>query len=367
MMNYATYIIDIVALCYLSGLLHSGTMLNISRKKPFLYGIALTIIIIIAEAGTILAGNDFFGVRGPNILCNVVGFALTSLIPILLSTIFDVETLKANKWLLLPTLVNILAAVLSPLFKFIFYVDAGNAYFRGSYFFIFVAVYIFNTLFLVASTLHIARKHHYPIMRKMVALTLFTVAGTTIQLINPSLHLSWHCVTLSLFLYFILMSDFDGSFDPLTGLYNRATFDKAAKQLIGQNAFSIIVLDINDFKSVNDSYGHEYGDTVLKTVAAIIRETFDKHFTCYRIGGDEFAVIGFVTDRDSIERQLGSMINTFAQKRASDNRLPTVAFGYSVCPGGKEQEFQTYFNRADEQMYHYKKRHKALAAVTLES
>ncbi|NLZ52352.1 MAG: diguanylate cyclase, partial [Thermoanaerobacteraceae bacterium] len=154
--------------------------------------------------------------------------------------------------MLVPTFINIVATVLSPVFGFIFYVDANNQYIRGDHFFIFITVYIINFLFLVISTLEVGKRYNYPIMGKMLGLSLFTIVGTSIQVVNPLAYSSWHCITLSLLLYFLLLSEFDSSFDTLTGLYNRAAFDKATKQMIEEKPFSVIIIDINDFKSIND-------------------------------------------------------------------------------------------------------------------
>ncbi|NLO90358.1 MAG: hypothetical protein GX088_08595 [Clostridia bacterium] len=88
-MNIATYAIDIAALVYLTGLLHYSNALNIYRKKPFLIGIFLTIIVIVSEAGTVLADNGILTLRSTNILCNVLGFSLTPLIPIAITLIFE--------------------------------------------------------------------------------------------------------------------------------------------------------------------------------------------------------------------------------------------------------------------------------------
>lgn len=357
-MYIATYAIDIAALFCLIGLLYTSTALNSYRKKPFLIGIILTVIIILSEAGTVFTDNGSISLRGINILCSILGFALTPIIPIAITLIFDRRILRTHKLLLVPTLINIVATILSPLFRFIFYVDANNQYIRGDYFFIFITVYIINFLFLVISTLDVGKKYNYPIMRKMVVLSLFTIIGTSIQLVDPLAYSSWHCVTLSLFLYFLLMSEFDSSFDTLTGLYNRATFDKVAKQ-IGPKAFSVIILDINDFKSVNDTYGHDYGDTVIKSVAAIIRESFNKRYTCYRFGGDEFSIIGNETDQEKIEFQLRNMTNTLAEMRVKGNLLPTVSYGYSIFRGGEKLDFNKNLKEADDQMYHFKKVHKA--------
>ena len=359
----ATSFIDIIALFFLCILLHRCNMLNNYRKKPFLFGILLTVIIILSEVGTILAGNGNAGLRYINILCNVVGFALTPIIPFALIAISNITILQAHKLLLLPTLINIVAAVLSPVLKLIFYVDTNNHYERGDSFFIFVAVYIINLIFLVISTLRTGKIHHYPIKGKMIALSLFTIAGTSIQLVFPTVYASWHCITLALFVYYLLLSEFDSSFDTLTGLYNRAAFEAMAKQMTGRKAFSVIVLDINDFKSINDTYGHDYGDIVLKAIATILRKSFDNNYTCYRVGGDEFYIISKETIQERIEDQLKGMTNFLTEERKSNSYLPTIAYGYSIFQGGN-LNLQNILKEADEQMYCFKKLQKAEASQT---
>ena len=353
----STYFIDIIALLYLFSLLRNSNM-EINYKKPFLYSIVLTIIIILSEAGTILTNNGASGLRGVNILCNILGFSLTPVIPLALISISDISLLREHKWLMLPTGINMVAAALSNLLKWIFYVDSGNHYYRGKYFTIFVGVYIINLLLLFISTLRMGKKYCYPIQRKMIMLSLFTAAGTSIQLIDSSVHSSWHCITISIFLYYILFSEFESSFDAMTGLYNRAAFEKKVRQIANCKAFSVIVLDINDFKSINDTYGHDYGDYSIKTVAGIIRESMGSHYSCYRAGGDEFYVIGSETDSEKIQYQLKKITNALKGKRELDGRLPTIAYGYSIFPGGRTPNFQKILNEADSQMYYYKKLNK---------
>jgi len=361
-MYISAYIIDIAALLYLAGAVYSSTALNLFRKKPFLIGIIFTVIIIVSEAGTVFAGNGNLNLRSINILCNILGFALAPVIPLAIAFIFDRRFFRRYRFLLIPTFVNIVLTVLSPLFKLIFYVDASNDYFRGDCFFIFIIVYIINFLLLVISTLKIGRERNYPMMWKLAALSLFTICGTSIQLVKPSAYSSWHCVTLSLILYFLLMSEFDSSFDALTGFYSRAAFEKATKQIKETKAFSIIILDINNFKNVNDTYGHDYGDAVLKTVAAVIRKSFNKHYTCYRFGGDEFSILSDETDQEKIEQHLRAMTNNLGEMREKGEPLPTVSYGYSIFHGGEKLDFQKTFKEADEQMYCFKKIQKADAA-----
>lgn len=352
--NFTTYLIDIVALVFLCFFIHTNNILDKNRKGPFYLSTALTILIILAEVGTIIADGNA-DLRYLNVFCNVTGFALTPAISIFLIAIFDISILQKNKLLILPSLINMLAALLSPWLGFIFYIDVNNHYTRGNWFFVFVAAYIINLVILLICTIRMGDKHNYPIKAKITALTLFLVAGTSIQIIVPSVYASWHSVTLSLLLYYLLLTEFDGSFDALTKLYNRAAFDKMARKLDGRKPFSVIIMDINNFKEMNDTYGHDFGDDVIRKVASVIRKSFNSHCICYRIGGDEFYIINNETDPVKLELQLKSMTNNLEKERRMDNRLPTVAYGYSIFKGGKTFDLQEMLKESDDQMYYFKK------------
>jgi diguanylate cyclase (GGDEF)-like protein len=284
------------------------------------------------------------------------------MIPIVITLIFDKRILTTHRLWLVPSLVNLAASLLSPLFGFIFYIDSNNQYMRGEYFLVFIIVYIINFLFLVISTLNMGEKYNYPIMWKMVALSIFTIIGTSIQLVYPLAYSSWHCVTLALFLYLLVMSEFDSSFDSLTGLYNRASFDKIMLNIVKPKTLSVIILDIDDFKSVNDAFGHDYGDKVIKTVASVIRGSFDKHYKCYRYGGDEFSIISHEIDQEKIDLQLRTMTELLAKIRENGSVIPTVSYGYSIFRGGDTLDFHKIIEEADAEMYHFKKIHRAAAA-----
>jgi len=351
----AAYLTDIAALLFLCVLINNNNMLNENRKKPFMFCIILTAVIIIAEAGTVLAADTAYNLRFINILCNVLGFALSPLIPVVLISIFDMKLLKAHKLFAIPSIINIIATVLSPRLGLIFYVDINNFYTRGYAFSIFVAAYILNIAFLLLSTLAASHNYHYSVKSKFIALSLFAVIGTSVQLFSPAFYSTWHCVTLSLLLYYLLMAEFDGSFDTLTGLHNRAAYEKMIKKLPGNKAFSVIVMDINDFKIINDNYGHEFGDSVLKTIAQIITKAFDKHCSCYRVGGDEFYIICKETDPETLEQRLKNMTDNLAKARVAESRIPAVSYGYSIYLGDEPLDFQKILNKADRQMYHYKR------------
>lgn len=120
----------------------------------------------------------------------------------------------------------------------------------------------------------------------------------------------------------------------------------------------MIVLDINDFKTINDTYGHEYGDVVIKAVAEIIREAFSQCGTCYRVGGDEFYIICNTTNPNKLEDLLKKMTGAIISRREIDSRLPMVSYGFSVFRGGETPDLRQKLEEADHQMYSFKKRYK---------
>ena len=90
--------------------------------------------------------------------------------------------------------------------------------------------------------------------------------------------------------------EFMSVLDGLTGLYNRRQFEISLEQEVNRTKrhpsdFSLAILDIDFFKKVNDTYGHQYGDYVLKTVADLMKQSFRKTDLLYRYGGEELVMI----------------------------------------------------------------------------
>ena len=349
--------INIGALLILSRMICGNHILASQRKRPFFWGIVLTITVILAEVGTLIASDSGSSMRSLNLVSNVFGFMLTPFIPVVLLEIFDRKVLYKRLYLLVPAMLNGIAAVLSPKFGLLFRIDTDNRYSRGNLFFLFVTVYLIHLLLLVFVTLRKRHGHLRSISWSLFGLTLFVVAGTCIQIVFPQVYASWHCVTLSLFLFYILLSEYDGRFDQLTGLFNRSAFEKDISLLNNRTRFSVIVMDINDFKIINDTYGHEYGDAVLKKVAAIIRESFDQDCSSYRIGGDEFYVLCKNCDQEKLDHQLHGLTSRLSYERKNNSHLPTVAYGRSISQT-EMTDIQVMLNAADDEMYAFKQLQK---------
>lgn len=127
------------------------------------------------------------------------------------------------------------------------------------------------------------------------------------------------------------------STDPLTGIGNRRAYDRRVASTTGQESY--VVIDVNLFKQINDSLGHQAGDQVLQQIASCIRRETD---TCYRTGGDEFVLILDMPDQSAI-KVAKRICRAVSKLRAGTNRL-SISFGV----GSTYQE-------ADQKMYLMKK------------
>ena len=150
--------------------------------------------------------------------------------------------------------------------------------------------------------------------------------------------------------------------DPLTGIYNRRQFNNMLEYEIGRSErhhheFSLLQLDLDDFKDINDSYGHQTGDEALCGVAEVLREHIRKGDLAARIGGDEFAVILMETGREgatTVANMLGKSLRerTFTAPDGKHFHL-TVSIGIATYPIDAQNEADLQVG-ADAAMYRAK-------------
>ncbi|MEO8119021.1 MAG: EAL domain-containing protein [Rhodoferax sp.] len=162
--------------------------------------------------------------------------------------------------------------------------------------------------------------------------------------------------------------------DPLTGLYNRRHFNNILEYEIGRSErhsheFSLLMLDLDDFKDINDSYGHATGDDALCGVAEILREHIRKGDLAARIGGDEFSVVLMETGRTgaaTVASNLGRALRerVFMAPDGKHFHL-TVSIGIATYPIDAQNESDLLAG-ADVAMYRAKEMGKN-SACTLDS
>lgn len=142
--------------------------------------------------------------------------------------------------------------------------------------------------------------------------------------------------------------------DELTGLINRAGYDRLLEELELKNTILLLV-DTDKFKGINDRFGHETGDRVLKKIAKSLLANFRQNDYVCRIGGDEFAVLmrGTGPLEDARIQEKIRYINRELAASAADE-LPAVSVSVGVARGSGAGDWTTLFKQADSVLYKVK-------------
>lgn len=145
----------------------------------------------------------------------------------------------------------------------------------------------------------------------------------------------------------------EASLDPLTRIANRRTFDRVCKSWIeaGKSPFVLALVDLDDFKIVNDTHGHSVGDRVLLLVAQALKSAVRSVDLVARFGGDEFAVLASGVSLAQAE----SRLNAVAAKLASTSAVPGDSIGITISCGittyTTGDTIDGLMQRADEALY----------------
>lgn len=147
--------------------------------------------------------------------------------------------------------------------------------------------------------------------------------------------------------------------DILSGLQNRNAFLKDQQTTAESSLLCYVVLDINNLKRINDQYGHNRGDSVIRTTADLIQNSFSEIGKCYRIGGDEFAVICTSQEEAIVKdalHHLDQSLDKHNSELNAEDRL-SLAYGYAFRET-PQTSIEQLFNNADNAMYLCKKAKK---------
>lgn len=148
--------------------------------------------------------------------------------------------------------------------------------------------------------------------------------------------------------------------DPLTGVYNRKTGEREIKKILKlKTSYLFLLMDIDGFKEVNDNYGHQDGDKILKYVVNLLQKSFRATDIIFRLGGDEFIIFVYPCDNlaamqkklDWINNEYEKMIEQYYMKSHS-----SLSFGGIYSDTSFENQFEKIYNISDEMLYKEKEK-----------
>ena len=152
--------------------------------------------------------------------------------------------------------------------------------------------------------------------------------------------------------------------DILTGMYNRRFVTTTFKQLVSlvdrtKSQLFVLLIDCDNFKSINDCYGHNKGDQVLKKIGKTLIETTRKSDIVARWGGDEFLIMGQYKDGAGLQTMIQRLEESLRTLSEQYDIPIMVSIGFAVYPN-HSHDLDELVKIADENMY----KHKAIKKVT---
>ncbi len=284
----------------------------------------------------------------------------------------DRKGLRRRAWIyLLPFLVNFALSIANLKTGWLYTINEQNVYQRGPLVWL---VWVMTLLYLCHSTalvLNKARHSYSELKREFYYLSTFPlppIIGCILQIFRYGLFLIWPGVTLSLLMIFIKVQNNQISSDELTGLNNRRRFNQyvASKRLAGplESDLCALMIDLDNFKTINDTYGHQAGDAALILAANVLKAyCHGKHAFLARTGGDEFVMLLSLPSREDAVQLARQLNDKLAEESIRCGTPCTLGLSAGIAMATDEgvSTIDQMLLSADERMYEVKAKKKAKA------
>lgn len=332
------------------------------QKRIFVLLLWATEMLLLADILGRLDGKPEFSLvcRAANYFLLAVGPALGVLwFLYICSRILPVPSTKKTLLtvLLLLCLANfILVTVMAPFGK-IYYFDSALVYHRGPLFLlpaiVMTAIVLISEVLVAVNFNNIDRLEFISLMFSPIV----PVCCGFLQVAFYSFSLLLSGVAFSLMIVFINNQDRNMNIDYLTGVYNRRSLDVRMRQEIRastpKKTFSAILIDIDDFKGINDRFGHSVGDKALEDAAFILRKSLRADDLVTRYGGDEFCIILDVSSQKRLKEIIQRIRTNVKSFNKTGKRSYCLAFsmGYAVYEPGSGLTMEEFQKKIDKLMY----------------
>ena len=275
---------------------------------------------------------------------------------------------EKTKKLILPlfiiNVVNGFAVILTQFFDWYYYIDENNFYHRGPYFLIpgivLVILVLISFYLLVRNRELISRKYFY----SLILFALLPFIGIILQIFFYGLSIAINSVTLSMLIVFLNIQNHNIYIDYLTGINNRKKLDSYLKKKIlnatEKKTFSAIMTDLNNFKLINDKFGHDEGDKALQDFVRLLKNSLRSNDFIARYGGDEFCIV-LDTNNEMVLEEIIRRINTCVELYNNSGEQPYqlgFSMGYAIYEYSTHMRVEEFQKLIDVRLYENKQAYR---------
>ncbi len=327
------------------GVIYFDILLHPISKKGFLLTFTALIIVSVSEWASVYVGNMENSNRILQSFFMYIVLLVIPVVPVFLS--MSILEFK-NKWMLYGLLMlNVLLLIRSAVDGSVFYISDENVFVYGELYPVYGLIYVVCFTQLFYNIYKFSKECQMANSYVLILIAILGISGNAIQVVFSEILIIWIDATIMAILTYIYFTAVNNQLDKLTHTFKRRCYENMLVN-IDYDA-TIVLFDLNDFKSVNDKEGHLVGDYVLSTVGEIIRETYSKDGLSYRTGGDEFCVL-LKRNGKFVEELNEDFLSKVEKARREDNRISKVALGYAHFKAD-ENNILDIIEEADKMMY----------------
>ena len=364
---------SIILLLILLIVRHSTRRVRRTEDKIFTAFIIVNMVCCLTEAISFLVdGKEGLFFYIVNLLSNTTLYLSTISVSVLWIWYVDISLNRDKKRLrtvYLPLLIiwAVLAVglIVNLFVGYIFTIDANNVYARAwpgyiYYGFLFMS-FIISVVIYILFRVHHGQAQFFPIWMFLTPILL----GVIIQAVWYGISLSWLSCSIGLVGIYLNIQSKMTLVDGLTGLYNRAYIEhKLVTARESQRyVYSGIMLDIDYFKEINDTYGHSVGDEALRNAARLLLTASDRNCIVFRFAGDEFIILvkmpaSHASELESKVHEVEERIKAETDKFNASGETPyEIVFSIGHTLYDVHSNDDEFFHKMDEEMYKEKQKH----------
>lgn len=306
------------------------------RRLYILIGVVFVLSIIVFIEFVLAENNQYPIARSTMI---AIRYSAT---PIILALMIFTLVKRMRWYVLIPSFVFAIVNIVSIFTGIVFSINESGDLVRGVLGYLpYIGVGLYS-VFLVYILIKRSNKSATEII-PIVFLAVAFASGLVLPFVMGKEYSKIFCPTIAiaLFVYYVFLILQLTKEDALTGLFNRQAFYDASNRY--GDITSVISIDMNGLKAINDNEGHIAGDEALLTLALCFKKSVRPKQSIYRIGGDEFVILCRKTKEEELKRIVKSI------RKNVDNTKYTCSIGYSYIDNGKSTK--EMIKESDEMMY----------------
>ncbi len=322
-----------------------GNVFDKKLERNFKIALFLTSALVICDILDVYL-SGFPTLNNWRYVTSIFGYLIRpSVLAIIVCLLFGDWNKYFNKLIWLPIIIDGILLFSTPFTHIIFYFDENNVFYRGPLGYLSHFMGLMYLAILLVLVIFLSKEIGKLEVLTALYISILCIIATILESVFEYRYILSGAMITSITIYYLYLYVKMNNVDVMTGLFNRRSFYYDIEKLTHTN-FAVIIIDLNNLKKINDNMGHAYGDKAICSVANALKACATKKFRIYRIGGDEFAVLGIKQDIKDVETYIANV----------KSEISKTEFGISIGYAMSEdyENFDETFSVADRLMYNDK-------------